>query len=87
MNDLFKAQRETVAAMQQILDDQSYGVTPPIPTGEAAAQHRVFSEDMARPPQMWATHPANRDREDNAKARYIPTEVIEHSAWEVFFDV
>ena len=87
MNDLFKAQRETVAAMQQILDDQSYGVTPPIPTGEAAAQHRVFSEDMARPPQMWATHPANRDREDNAKARYIPTEVLEHSAWEVFIDV
>jgi hypothetical protein len=87
MNDLFKAQRETVAAMQQILDDQTYGVTPEIPAGEAAAQHRVFSEDMARPPQMWATHPANRDREDNAKARYIPTEVLEHSAWEVFIDV
>jgi len=87
MNDLFKAQRETVAAMQQLLDDQSYAVTPPIPTGKAAAEHRVFSEDMARPPQMWATHPANRDREDNAKARYIPTEMLEHSAWKVFIDV
>lgn len=87
INDLFSAQRETVAAMQQILDDKSYGVTPEIPTGDAAAQHRVFTEDMARPPQMWATHPANRDREDNAKARYIPSTLISHSAWEVFCDV
>lgn len=86
INDLFNAQRETVSAMQQILDDQNYGVTPDIPTGDAAAQHRVFTEEMARPPQMWATHPANRDREDNAKARYIPTELVGHSAWEVFTD-
>lgn len=86
LNDLFNAQRETVNAMQQILDDKNYGVTPPIPEGGIAAQHRVFTEDMARPPQMWATHPANRDREDNAKARYIAAQSLEHSAWEVFTD-
>lgn len=84
ISDLFVAQLAAVAAMRKVLDDEHYGTTPPVPQGSEAAQHRVFTEAMARPPQMWATHPANRDREDNAKARYIPAEILEHSAWDVF---
>jgi Zn-dependent protease with chaperone function len=84
ISDLFVAQLASIEAMRKVLDDEHYGSTPPVPHGDAAAQHRVFTAAMARPPQMWATHPANRDREDNAKARYIATQMVEHPAWNVF---
>jgi len=84
LSDLFNAQNITMEAMRRVLDDPQYGLPPAADDAESAAAHRVFTESMARPPQMWATHPANRDREENAKARYIAAEIDARSAWEVF---
>ncbi|WP_226911336.1 M48 family metallopeptidase [Gallaecimonas mangrovi] len=84
LGDLFLAQQETITAMRSVLDDPSYGIVP-TPQG-SPAEHRVFSKAMALPPQMWATHPANRDREDNAKARYIAADIDNRSAWALFDD-
>jgi len=84
LSDLFNAQKITMEAMRKVLDDPQYGVPVPVDNPENAASHRVFTESMARPPQMWATHPANRDREDNAKARYIAADIDPRSAWEIF---
>ncbi|MEM9941061.1 MAG: hypothetical protein AAF939_05690 [Planctomycetota bacterium] len=33
---------------------------------------------------MWSTHPANHDREENAKEVYIPSQIDEVSAWTLF---
>ncbi|MEL7311625.1 MAG: M48 family metallopeptidase [Pseudomonadota bacterium] len=82
ITDLFEAQREAVASIARVIDDETYGAAPE-PTGEASA-HRVFSEQMATPPQMWSTHPPNRDREDNAKQTYVPADIDPRSAWLIF---
>ena len=84
LEDLFRAQKTTIDEMRRVLNDQMYGVTPSVKEGTLPAEHRVFEQQSARPPQMWATHPANSDREDNAKANYIPAVVDERDAWEVF---
>lgn len=86
VEDLFYAQQATINEMRRVLNDELYGVTPSLPEGEDAEQHRVFSEEFARPPQMWATHPHNRDREDNAKQHYIPAPIDARPAWTLFAD-
>lgn len=86
LGDLFNAQRITMDAMRTVLDDPAYGQPADPAPGSDPAQHRVFDQDMARPPQMWATHPANRDREDNAKACYIAADIDGRPAWELFAD-
>jgi Zn-dependent protease with chaperone function len=83
LDDLFTAQTAAIKEMRRILDDPDYGATPELSEAESHT-HRVFSEQSARPPQMWATHPANRDREDNAKATYIAADIDSRQAWELF---
>ncbi len=85
VTDLFSAQQKAVSTIGRVLNDQNYGVVPE-PQCNDISQHRVFSEQTAKPPQMWSTHPANRDREDNAKNHYIAAEIDERSAWRVFAD-
>ncbi|WP_409432126.1 M48 family metallopeptidase [Litorimonas sp. RW-G-Af-16] len=82
LNDLFAAQSETIKEMRRILDDANYGL-PPAATGDAVS-HRVFEEAAAIPPQMWSTHPPNTDRENNAKATYVPAINDDRSAWLLF---
>lgn len=84
IGDLFEAQREAVASIARVIDDETYGAVPE-PTGDAS-EHRVFSEQMATPPQMWSTHPPNRDREDNAKQTYVAAAIDPRPAWVVFKD-
>lgn len=86
LQDLFSAQKITMQAMRNVLDDPQYGVPATADDEANAAQHRVFTESMARPPQMWATHPANSDREENAKAQYIRANIDPRPAWDLFAD-
>jgi Zn-dependent protease with chaperone function len=85
INDLFSAQRKALGAIGHILNDKDYGEVPETVDGNSS-EHRVFSQEMARPPQMWSTHPANRDREDNAKQLYIPSDIDQRPAWVIFSD-
>lgn len=84
LNDLFHAQKATIEEMRRVLCDKSYGKTPDMPEDCDPGDHRVFSEEMARPPQMWSTHPPNRDREDNAKNIYIEGAKDAREAWTLF---
>ena len=92
IEDVFAAQNEAISVLSGILGDSSFGQSPILPEAESdeamseRSNFRVFDEDSARPPQMWATHPANRDREDNAKAYYVYVPIDESSAWNVFDD-
>ncbi|BFM13938.1 hypothetical protein R50073_01210 [Maricurvus nonylphenolicus] len=86
LSDLFAAQKSAISAIGRVLDDEAYGKVPAKPAELDASQHRIFSKEMAKPPQMWSTHPENSDREDNAKNVYIPAEIDSRESWIVFSD-
>ena len=46
----------------------------------------LFTPEDDGTPQMWATHPSNYDREQNAKAYYIRSTIDNRSAWVLFKD-
>ncbi|PZR10242.1 MAG: heat-shock protein HtpX [Archangium gephyra] len=76
--DLFQIQTRALESLRAVLDGPGYGATPK--RGEGA-KHRVFDEALAQPPRMWLTHPPSREREDHAKAVYVPSPLDERSAW------
>jgi len=83
--DLFALQTRVIERTRVVLDDETYGDPPDLPEADRET-HRVFESEMAQPPRMWATHPPNRDREDNAKRCYLEAPLVEDSAWQLFRD-
>ena len=83
--DLFAVQSRVIEQMRAVLDDEGYGVAPAVPADEAP-RHRLFKAVLAAPPSMWATHPSNCDREDNAKRVFVRAAIDERSAWSLFAD-
>jgi Zn-dependent protease with chaperone function len=86
VNDLFAVQRRITEKLRQVLDDPGYGEVAP-PPQDKPQEHRVFRTSLAQPPRMWSTHPANSEREQNAKRRYVAAAIDERSAWDLFDDV
>lgn len=84
--DLFALQSAAVEHLRRILDEPDFGVTPKRPE-RPDADHRVFSTSLAMPPRMWMTHPPDREREDHAKALYLPSTLDARPAWALFDDV
>ncbi|MDB4673516.1 M48 family metallopeptidase [Verrucomicrobiales bacterium] len=84
-SDVFAIQSEIIDQRRRILDDPEFGHAPALPQSDQD-KHRIFTADVAQPPQMWSTHPQNHLRENNAKQTYIPAEIKEGSAWEAFAD-
>ncbi len=84
--DLFAVQKHITEKLRHILDDPSYGEIAP-PPKDKPQEHRVFKTALAQPPRMWSTHPANSEREQNAKRRYVAAAIDERSAWELFEEV
>jgi Zn-dependent protease with chaperone function len=84
-HDLFAVQARIIEKTAGILNDESYGRVPP--AVEKPEARRVFKSNFAQPPQMWSTHPANADREQNAKKRYLSAPHDARSAWVLFADV
>jgi len=85
VGDIFAVQSRIIQKLGVILDDPAYGQIPPLPETDRQ-QHRVFSRALASPPKMWATHPENAAREENAKRHYIEGSIDERDAWRVFAD-
>ena len=83
--DLFVLQSEIERRMADIRDEPEALRAPDVPD-DAPHAHRVFEEDFAQPPAMWSTHPPSREREDNAKRRYIPSPRDEREPWILFAD-
>lgn len=82
-HDLFAVQTRIIHKIARILDDENYGQAPRI-AAEKPEARRVFKSGFAQPPQMWSTHPANADREENAKQQYFPAAYDSRSAWLLF---
>src|SRR5262245_2901761 len=85
VKDVFATQTRVLDHLRSIYDDPHYGAAP-APSEEAPERRRVFKSEVAAPPRMWATHPENADREDNAKAVFVHCAQDERSAWELFPD-
>jgi len=83
VEDLFAVQTRIIERLTQILNDPSYGAVP-ASTSATPEQRRIFSSGFAQPPQMWSTHPANCDREENAKRIYLAAPHDGRSAWCLF---
>jgi Zn-dependent protease with chaperone function len=85
VRDVFAVQTRVLDHLRSIYNDPHYGTTP-APAKESPEQYRVFKSEVAAPPRMWATHPANADREENAKTVFVYCAQDERSAWELFPD-
>ncbi|HEU0265382.1 MAG TPA: hypothetical protein VFR01_06600, partial [Geobacterales bacterium] len=72
--------------MARILNDENYGKLPQLAAANPQTR-RVFKSSFAQPPQMWSTHPASVDREENAKRLYLPATHDARSAWLLFDDL
>jgi Zn-dependent protease with chaperone function len=83
VRDLLAVQSHILNHLRMAYDDADYGRSPVLPK-EDVAQHRVFKTAFAQLPQMWATHPSNHEREQNAKNIYVAAALDERSAWVVF---
>jgi len=81
--DLYALQSRLVEHLRRALADDAFGASPQ-PTHQASQDARVFADELACPPAMWASHPANGDREQNAKRRYVFAPRDERSAWCLF---
>ncbi|PTU73741.1 M48 family metallopeptidase [Pseudomonas mangrovi] len=83
VDDLFAVQTRIIERLTQILNDPTYGSVP-ASASATPEQRRIFSSGFAQPPQMWSTHPANCDREENAKRVYLAAPHDARSAWCLF---
>jgi Zn-dependent protease with chaperone function len=86
-HDLFAVQARIIDKLGEILNDPGYGRVPSAPDTQRPEARRIFKSAFAQPPQMWSTHPANADREENAKRHYLSAPHDARSAWLLFDDV
>ena len=71
LDELLDAQKELPPFLRSLRDPYRYG----------PAIHFKEGDDHA--PEMWSTHPANRERELNAKRSYLKVEPVSAPAWEL----
>ncbi len=81
--DIFALQQAIAGRLSVVFNNPEYGNRPNVPE-DARAAHRVFKAQMAQPPRMWATHPMNHEREQNAKRNYLFAPEDDRSAWDLF---
>lgn len=85
VENLFVLQKYYIEQMRIVLDDPDFGKEPA--DAKPDENYRVFKTGHVNPPQMWSTHPADIDRENNAKEYYIRAEIDERSATLLFTDI
>ena len=83
IKDMYALQTNYIQRMAITLDDPKYGKSPIVPK-KSPEDYRVFTSKKYNPPQMWATHPADTDREYNAKKTYIFEPVDDRASWDLF---
>ena len=83
VKDLYTLQSNAIEQTARILDNPQYGRSPSLPETDRS-KHRIFKSKIAQPPKMWATHPADNDREDNAKKTYVEATINSESSWALF---
>jgi Zn-dependent protease with chaperone function len=83
--DLFYHHTRAAEYLRAIRKDPRLGQPPALPDDPVQVV-QVFQPEDTSVPKMWATHPSNRDREVNAKRRYVRSHIDERSPWVLFQD-
>lgn len=83
--DLFYHQTQAQKYLRNLHKNPRLGEPPPLPEDPSQAA-AVFEPGDQGIPKMWATHPSNFDREQNAKRRYVRGPVDERPPWILFQD-
>lgn len=83
--DLFYHLNHAANYLRKQKKDTKLGEPPPLPE-DVRETPDLFKPEDDGTPQMWATHPSNYDREQNAKAYYIRSTLDHRSAWVLFKD-
>jgi Zn-dependent protease with chaperone function len=81
--DLFYHQNHAARYLRQVAKDPHLGEPPPVPE-DPNFTVEVFEPGSTGVPLMWATHPSNYDREQNAKRAYMRAPIDERSPWLLF---
>jgi Zn-dependent protease with chaperone function len=84
--DLFHHQKHSLGFLRKLAKDSSLGMPPELPA-DPNARSRVFEPGKGETPSMWATHPSNHERENNAKRVYFRSHCDERSPWLLFHNV
>lgn len=85
-DDMFYHQSHSVDYIRRRERKPRMGEPPALPA-DVTTTTRVFEPDDDERGTMWSTHPANYDRETNAKAHYIRSEFDERPAWLLFDNI
>ncbi len=92
-NNLYLHQDRAAAVVRRKKKDYTLGLPPELPTLNSGAKIKVFDaeqdeiEDQDDTPPMWRTHPADADREENAKDPFVAASQDHRSPWILFSDV
>ncbi|HEV3235848.1 MAG TPA: M48 family metallopeptidase, partial [Gemmataceae bacterium] len=78
--DLFFHQNHAVSYLRQIKQDPNWGEL----VKEDQESGNFFRPENQAIPLMWATHPSNYDREQNAKRLFVNCPIDERSPWALF---
>ncbi len=82
--DLFVHHRDAIERLRKQRQNPRLGEPPPL-TDDPMLAPEVFDPEDG-PPQMWADHPSNYDREQNVKRRYVACPLDDRPAWLLFDD-
>lgn len=82
-DDLFYHQNHAAEFLRKKRKNPRLGIPPTLPEEEDLSPD-IFDPDDESAPEMWATHPPNYDREQNAKRVYIRCPIDERSPWILF---
>lgn len=84
--DLFHHQNHAAAYLRRVRKDPRLGEPPPLPEDPRYSPDVFEPGDDSGIPPMWADHPPNYEREQNAKNLYFRVAMDQRSAWVLFDD-
>jgi Zn-dependent protease with chaperone function len=83
IKDMYVLQTNYIQQMSKVLDNPNFGKSPEIPL-DNRENNRIFTSAKYNPPKMWETHPADIERENNAKKIYIYEPIDNRLSWDLF---
>jgi hypothetical protein len=81
--DLFFHQARAAGYLRVLRKDPRLGLPPELPA-DPGERTQVFQPGEGGPPEMWASHPENHEREQNAKRFYVRSPQDDRPSWLLF---
>jgi Zn-dependent protease with chaperone function len=81
--DLYFHQTRGVDHVRRVEKKPDFGEPPALPENPSE-RSQVFTKEEEGISSMWASHPSNYDREENAKRRYFRSPLDDRSPWLLF---